>query len=450
MTEASDFETVSTRQQRIAELARQSPQMGFTSLNHHLDLAWLQEAYRRTRKDGAVGVDGQTAAQYEEHLEDNLRSLLERVKSGTYQAPPVKRAYIPKGTGGDTRPIGIPTLEDKILQRAVVMLLEPIYEQCFHDGSYGFRPRRSAHQALDSLWQQTMQSGGGWVLEVDIRKFFDTLDHAHLRELLRQRVRDGVVLRLIGKWLNAGVMEDGAISYPDSGSPQGGVISPLLANVYLHYVLDEWFARDVQPRLRGRAFLVRYADDFVIGFTHEDDTRRVREVLPKRFGKYGLTLHPDKTRLVSFRRPPHAAPSGQPPADPPDTFDLLGFTHYWARSRQGNWVVKRKTAQDRLTRAVKKIAQWCRLNRHRPISEQHRTLNQKLRGHCAFYGITGNSVALSRFRRIVQRIWKKWLGRRRRRNRPSWDWFVRLAQRYPLLPAVAVHSVCRRRSEGVS
>ncbi len=450
MTEALDFETVSTRQQRIAELARQSPQMGFTSLNQHLDLAWLQEAYRRTRKDGAVGVDGQTAAQYEEHLEDNLRSLLERVKSGTYRAPPVRRVYIPKGTGGDSRPIGIPTLEDKVLQRAVVMLLEPIYEQCFYDGSYGFRPGRSAHQALDNLWQQTMQSGGGWILEVDIRKFFDTLDHAHLRELLRHRVRDGVVLRLIGKWLNAGVMEDGAISYPDSGSPQGGVISPLLANVYLHYVLDEWFARDVQPRLGGRAFLVRYADDFVIGFTREDDARRVMEVLPKRFGKYGLTLHPDKTRLVPFRRPPHAVPPGQPPADPPGTFDLLGFTHYWARSQKGHWVVKRKTAGSRLTRAIRKIAPWCRLNRHRPITEQHQTLNQKLRGHYAYYGITGNSIALARFRDIVQRLWCKWLGRRRSGNRLPWDRFLRLKRRYPLLPAVAVHSVCRRRSEGVS
>ena len=245
MTKASDFETVSTRQQRIAELAKQSPQMAFTSLNQYLDLSWLYEAYRRTRKDGAVGVDGQTAADYEKDLEGNLRSLLERAKSGTYRAPPVRRTYIPKGTGGDTRPIGIPTLEDKILQRAVVMLIEPIYEQDFHDCSYGFRPGRSAHQALQSLWEQTMQSGGGWILEVDIRKFFDTLDHGHLRTLLQQRVRDGVVLRLIGKWLNAGVMEDGAISYPDAGSPQGGVISPMLANVYLHYVLDEWIARDV-------------------------------------------------------------------------------------------------------------------------------------------------------------------------------------------------------------
>jgi len=450
MTEASDFEIVSTRQQRIAELAKQSPPMALTSLNHHLDLVWLREAYRRTRKDGAVGVDGRTAAEYEEHLEENLRSLLERAKSGTYRAPPVRRVYIPKGTGGDTRPIGIPTLEDKVLQRAIVMLLEPIYEQDFHAGSYGFRPGRSAHQALESLWTQTMQSGGGWILEVDIRKFFDTLDHGHLRSLLQQRVRDGVLLRLIGKWLNAGVMEDGTVSYPESGSPQGGVISPLLANVYLHYVLDEWFARDVQPRLKGRAFLVRYADDFVMGLTQEEDARRVLDVLPKRFGKYGLTVHPDKTRLVPFRRPPHAAPPGQPQVQPPGTFDLLGFTHYWARSRQGNWVVKRKTAQSRLTRAVRTLAQWCRIHRHRPIAEQHPTLCQKLRGHFAYYGITGNSIALARFRQAVQRLWWHWLGRRRSGNRPTWAQFLRFEQRWALPPPVAIHSVYRRRSEGVT
>jgi RNA-directed DNA polymerase len=451
MAKASDFDTVSTRQQRIAELAKQSPQMAFTSLNQYLDLSWLHEAYRRTRKDGAVGVDGQTAADYEKDLEANLRSLLERAKSGAYRAPPVRRTYIPKGTGGDTRPIGIPTLEDKILQRAVVMLIEPIYEQDFHACSYGFRPGRSAHQALQSLWEQTTQSGGGWILEVDIRKFFDTLDHGHLRALLKQRVRDGVVLRLIDKWLNAGVMEDGAISYPELGSPQGGVISPALANVYLHYVLDEWIARDVTPRLKGRAFVVRYADDFVIGFTREDDARRVWDVLPKRFAKYGLTVHPEKTRLIPFRRPSSVpVRKGQPPTDPPGTFDLLGFTHYWARSLKGSWVVKRKTAPSRFTRAVNRIAQWCRLHRHDPVVRQHQTLSQKLRGHFAYYGITGNSIALARFREAVQRIWWGWLGRRRGGNRPTWVQFLRFEERWPLPPPIALHSVCRKRSQGVT
>ena len=269
MPETPNSESVSTRQQRIAMLAKQSPQMAFTALNHYLDLDWLREAFHRTRKDGAVGVDGQTWAEYAEHLEENLQSLLDRAKSGTYRAPPVRRVHIPKGgSTTETRPIGIPTLEDKILQRAIVMLLEPIYEQDFLDCSYGFRPGRSAHDALNSFRDQTMncRPRGGWVYEVDIRKFFDNLDHSHLRQFLRLRVRDGVLLRLIDKWLKAGVMEDGCVSYPDSGSPQGGVISPIISNVFLHYVLDLWFERDVKPRLRRGAYLIRYADDFVIGF----------------------------------------------------------------------------------------------------------------------------------------------------------------------------------------
>lgn len=448
MSKAPNFDTVSTKQQRIATLAKQDPTMAFTSLNHHLDVTWLREAFHRTRKNGAPGVDGQTWAEYGENLEVNLHSLLDRAKSGTYRAPPVRRVHVPKGSGNETRPIGVPTLEDKVLQRAVAMILEAIYEQDFCDCSYGFRPGRSAHQALDSLWRQTMGSRGGWILDMDIRKFFDTLDHGRLREFLRHRVRDGVLLRLIGKWLKAGVMENGSVSYPDSGSPQGGVISPLLANVYLHYVLDRWFAEEVVPRLGGRAFLIRYADDAVMGFTHENDARRVLAVLPKRFEKYGLTVHPEKTHLVDFSQPPHDGhPRGGPDGDRSGTFDLLGFTHFWARSRKGNWVVKRKTAKSRFTRAVRTIAQWCRNHRHRPIAEQHVILSQKMLGHYAYYGITGNSYALNRFREEVQRVWRKWLARRNSKNRPPWDWFHRLRERYRLPYGIALHSVCRRRSE---
>jgi group II intron reverse transcriptase/maturase len=451
MAGASKPDPVSTKQQRIAELAKQSPEMGFTSLAHHIDLRWLYEAYLRTRPDGATGVDGQTVADFTANLQANLEALLNRAKSGTYRAPPVRRVHIPKGTSGDTRPIGIPTYEDKVLQRAVVMVLEAVYEQDFLNCSYGFRPGRSAHQALDALWQQTMGMAGGWVLEVDIRKFFDTLDHAHLRELLRHRIRDGVLLRLIGKWLNAGVLEDGSLTFPDAGTPQGGVVSPLLANVYLHYVLDVWFEREVKPRLKGRAFLIRYADDFVIGFASEEDARRVLAVLPKRFGKYGLTLHPDKTRLVPFGRPPHRSePGATSGLGDSGTFEFLGFTHFWGRSRRGFWVVKRKTAQGRLSRALTTIAQWCRLNRHQPIAEQHRTLSQKLRGHFAYFGITGNSFAVSRFRGAVIHVWKKWLARRRRRGFLSWAVFARLLRRYPLPPARAVHSVWRRVGEAVT
>jgi len=386
-------------------------------------------------------VDGQTYADYEANLEINLQSLLARVRSGTYHAPPVRRVHIPKGTGNETRPIGIPTLEDKVLQRAVLMLLEPLYEPLFHAGSYGFRPGRSAHQALESLWKQLMDSTGGWILDVDIRKFFDTLDHGHLQVLLRHRVRDGVLLRLIGKWLNAGVLEDGELSHPDEGTPQGGVISPLLANIYLHDVLDAWLEQVVKPRLVGRVFLIRFADDFVLGFTGEADARRVLEVLPQRFGKHGLTIHPDKTRLVRFRPGPVGRNRSDSPQ--PGTFDFLGFTHYWARSRKGRWVVKRKTATNRFTRAIKKISEWCRFHRHTPLSDQHTTLSAKLRGHFQYYGITGNSHALSAFRHFVTRVWKNWLSRRNRERSWTWADHNRMLQRYPLPPALAVHSTCR-------
>ena len=433
-------DNVSTKIRRIAELARQSPRVGFTSLAHLMDIDWLHEAWRLTRKGGAAGVDGQTAADYERDLEANLRSLLDRAKSGTYRAPPVRRVHIPKGgSTTETRPIGIPTLEDKVLQRAVVMLLEPIYEQDFCDCSHGFRPGRGAHQALEVLWKQTMLSRGGWVVEVDIRKFFDTLDHRHLREFVGRRVRDGVLSRLIGKWLNAGVMEDGSVSYPDAGSPQGGVISPMLSNVYLHYVLDDWFEREVKPRLKGRAHLIRYADDFVIGFAEEADARRVMRVLPKRFGRHGLDLHPEKTRLIPFRQP--SARRGGERGGGPGSFDFLGFTHIWARSQRGNWVVRQRTAAGRLRRAVRSIAQWCRSNRHLPITEQQQILGQKVRGHFAYYGITGNSTALSRFRTAVECCWRKWLSRRNRQRDQTWDAFNRLLGRYPLPAVRVVHSI---------
>jgi group II intron reverse transcriptase/maturase len=445
MAGASEPVDVSTKQQRIAELAEQSPEMGFTSLAHFIDIEWLLEAYNRTRKDGAVGVDGQDGEDYAANLLGNLRSLLERAKSGTYQAPPVRRVHIPKaGSATETRPLGIPTFEDKVLQRAVVMVLEAIYEQDFKDCSYGFRPGRSAHQALESLWRQTMAMKGGWIVDVDIRKFFDTIDHGHLRDFLKRRIRDGVLLRLIGKWLNAGVLEDGCVTHPDKGSPQGGVVSPILSNVFLHYVLDDWFEREVQPRLKGRSFLIRYADDFVMGFSCEADARRVMAVLPKRFEKYGLTIHPEKTRLVPFERPPlRPEMAADPTRTPPGTFDLLGFTHFWSRSRKGRWVLKRKTSKNRFHRGLQALAEWCRKNRHRPPAAQHRTLSQKLRGHFAYYGITGNSPSLARFRSAAIWLWKHWLSRRGRGRRLTWDHFTRFLKRNPLPAAIAIHSVCR-------
>ncbi len=434
---------VSTKLLRIAQLAREDRKRVLTTLAHHIDVDFLREAFCRTRKDGATGVDGQTAEEYAMDLERNLQALLDRFKSGTYRAPPVRRVHIPKGDGKKTRPIGIPTFEDKLLQRAVAMVLEAVYEGDFYPFSYGFRPGRSAHQALERLWRETMAMGGGWVLEVDIKSFFDTLDHGHLRAFLDQRVRDGVLRRVIDKWLKAGVLEEGSLSYPDAGSPQGGVISPLLANIYLHEVLDRWLEESVKPRMHGKCFAVRYADDFVIVFALESDARRVHEVLPKRFAKFGLTLHPEKTRLIRFVRPQSGSSDSGTNAGGgmPGTFDLLGFTHLWSRSLKGNWVVKRKTASTRFTRAVKRISDWCRLNRHMPVEEQHATLCLKLRGHYAYYGITGNSYAISGFHRLVVRAWQRWLNRRCQRGAMSWTKFKRLLERYPLPPPRCVHSV---------
>lgn len=422
--------TVSTKQERIAELAKQMPGTALYSLSHHMDLEWMREAYRRTRKDGAVGVDGQTAGEYAEELEGNLQALLDRAKSGNYRAPPVRRVLIPKGDGSKTRPIGIPTFEDKVLQRAVAMLLEPLYEQDFYDFSYGFRPHRSAHDALEPLNQGLWDMGGGWVLDVDIKSFFDTLDHEKLRDLLSQRVADGVVVRLIGKWLRAGVLEGGVVHHPEAGSPQGGVISPLLANIYLHEVIDKWWVEEVLPRLRGKAFLVRFADDLVMVFSDEQEARKVQEVLPKRVERFCLTLHPEKTRLVPFQRP--SWNGGGPKSG---SFDFLGFTHFWGASRKGRPALKRKTAKDRFSRGLRKLSQWMKRARHVPIGKQAKTLGQKLAGHFNYYGIRGNSEALNRFAYEVRRAWRKSLGRRSQRGELTWEKFNRLLERYPLPPA---------------
>jgi group II intron reverse transcriptase/maturase len=450
MRETPSSVSVSTKLQRIAELARRAPGIAFTTLAHHIDVEFLKEAYRATRKNAAVGIDGQTAEEYAMDLEENLRSLLDCFKSGRYQAPAVRRVRIPKADGRGTRPIGIPTFEDKVLQRAVSMLLQAVYEQDFLPCSYGFRPGRSAHQALQMLWEETTKMRGGWVLEVDIQSFFESLEHRHLRSFLDQRVRDGVLRRAIDKWLKAGVLEDGLLHRPKGGTPQGGVISPLLANIYLHVVLDEWFEAEVKPRLRGRSFLIRYADDFLFVFAREDDARRVMDVLPKRLGRFGLDLHPDKTRLVRFRRPSGRRETNRTGRvggsiwDRPGTFDLLGFTHYWGWSWQGRWVLKRRTAKDRLRRGLQDVNLWLRRHRHLPIVDQHRALSRKLQGHYAYFGITGNAHCLGAFRHLVKRRWQKWLNRRSDRGGMEWNRFERLLQRYPLPSAVVVHSVYRR------
>jgi RNA-directed DNA polymerase len=407
----------------------------FTTLAHQIDEELLREAYRLTRKDGAEGIDGQTGKAYAEHLDANLRDLHERLRSRRYVAPPVRRVRIPKASGGE-RPIGIPTFEDKIVQRAVAMLLAAIYERDFYRFSYGFRPGRGAHRALRALREGCMALGGGWIVDADIRGFFDSVDHGLLRQFLRRRIRDGGILRLIGKWLNAGVLDHGELFHPETGTPQGGVISPLLANIYLHAVLDEWFAQVVQPRLGGRSFLIRFADDFVIVCASERDAHRVLEVLPKRLAKYGLTLHPEKTRLIRFRQPEAANQQ----AEGNGTLQFLGFTHHWTRSRRGYWVIKRRTARKALHRAMRDITAWCRNHRHLTLKAQHHRLCLKLRGHYGYYGIKGNYHLLEVLYEHTKMAWVKWLNRRGGKKHFGWKAFTQLEVELPLPMPKIIHA----------
>jgi len=430
------MESVTYRRRRIVMAAQKYRDEPLTALSHHMDLNWMHEAYRRVRKDAAPGVDGQTVEGYGENLVANLRDLITRAKEGSYKAPPVKRAYVPKNEKED-RPIGLPTVEDKILQRAVAMILELIYEEEFFEFSFGFRPGRSPHQALEYLRTKCFEQNVQWVLEVDLRKFFDTVDHRHMRELLSRRVQDGVIMRLVAKWLKAGVWEKGEVSYPEEGTPQGGVISPLLSNIYLHEVLDKWFVESVQSASRGRTFMVRFADDFVMGFERLEDAEKVRRAIEKRFARYGLKINAGKTRLVRFNRPPGR---GARSDAKPEAFSFLGFTLYWGKSRKGNSVVRRRTAKDRFARAVKAIKEWGMANRHLPLKEQQRKLNEKLRGHDAYYGVRGNYRMLQRLRWEVAKKWRRWLQRRNRSETPNWEHFSELLRVFPLAAARIVHT----------
>lgn len=419
----------------MRERAEEHPERVFTTLHHLIDLEHLEEAYRRTRKDAAAGVDRVTAEEYEADLLGNLADLLRRVHEGRYRAQPVRRVWIEK-EDGKQRPLGIPVLEDKILQRAVVMVLECIYEADFFPCSYGFRPGRSPHQALVALREGCMAMPVSSVLDADVSSFFDEIDHAQLNRFLDRRVGDGVIRRLINKWLRAGIMEGAEITYPDSGTPQGGVISPLLANVYLHYVVDEWFEKEVKPRLCGRSFLIRFADDFVIVFEDAGDAERVHQVLSKRFAKLGLRIHPEKTRLVAFRRPSRSV-SRRPEVG---TVDFLGLTHYWSKARSGYWVIKRKTMAKRIRRTLRRWRQWCRRNRHGPVHEQHWTLSRKLRGHYGYYGVRGNYKMLEVVYERVIEMWRHWLGRRTRAGYISAARFQHFLDRYPLPKPRIVHA----------
>ena len=390
--EALTSRIVLTQQNRIAEIAKERINGKVLSVNQYLTLEWLKEAYRLTRKDGAVGIDQVTGYQYGEKLEENLKDLLGRAHTGSYFAPPVRRTYIPKaGNPKEKRPLGIPCFEDKVLQRAVAMILEPIVEAHFKDCSYAFRPKRSPHQALETVWKAAMQSPQGWVIEIDIKGYFDTIDKTKLKTFVAQWVQDGVINRLIGKWLKAGVMENNKISYEEKGTPQGGVISPLLSNIYLHHVLDTWFEDTVKRTLRNRAELIRFADDAIIICQTKEDAFEVFNQLGRRFEAYGLTLHPEKTRVVRFNKP-----KAEKKEDTDKThFDFLGFTHYWSKSRKGRWIVQRKTQKKKFNDAIVKIAIWCKRNRHMSITDQWKKLSQKITGHYAYYGITGNAKGLS-------------------------------------------------------
>ena len=424
-------QTVSLKLRRLREQAKKHPEWVFTTLHHLIDVDFLREAYRRINKQAAAGVDEVTAEEYAANLEWNLEDLYQRYREGSYVAPLVKRIWIEKEDKSQ-RPIGIPALEDKLLQTAVAMLLSAIYEIDFYDFSYGFREKRSAHDAVKALRDGCFEEKASVVIDADISQFFDTMAHHRIREILRLRVNDGKIIGLIGKWLKAGVLEKDTIHYPACGSPQGGSISPVLANIFLHHVLDEWYVKQARSHLQGRSFLIRFADDVVLGCENEEDGRRLMEALPKRFEKYGLTIHPEKSKLISFKRPGRTAvESGN------GTFDFLGFTHYWGKSRNGNWVIKRQTMRKRQARAMRNLYSYCRMNRHEPVKEQFRQLSSKLRGLYNYYGIRGNYRALWMLYQHARSCWRYWLGRRTRDGYINWARFEKLVEYWKLpLPKI--------------
>lgn len=411
----------------VMERAKRDPELRFTTLAHLLDEPMLRSAYESLRKDAAVGVDGVTYEAYGQELEANLRDLHERMRSKRYRHQAVRRVHIPKGKDR-TRPIGISTVEDKIVQRALKVVLEALYEPLFRECSYGFRPGRSAHGAIRALNQTLFEGHGSWILEADIQSFFDDIDRKMLMEMLRERIADPSLLRLVGKCLHVGILDGEEYSEPDEGTVQGSVLSPLLGNVYLHHVLDLWFEREVLPRMRGAVRLIRYADDFVICFEREDDARRVMKVIGARFGRFGLTLHPEKTRLIAFTRPPRGRQGGKGPG----TFDFLGFTAFWRRSRKGNWAPGFKTRKASLSRFLANLADWCRRHRHLPVKQQHATLARKLHGHFNYFGVNGNFRSLERVAHRLKKLWFKWLNRRSQRASKTWAQYEDLLRDFPL------------------
>ncbi len=428
---------------RIAELAKEDPKRQFYSIAHLITVEKLYEAFRSLRKNASAGIDGVTYLVYEINAEENVRQLHRRLVTGKYQAQPLRRVYIPK-ENGKQRPISIPSLEDKIVQKVVVDLMNAIYEQDFLDCSYGFRPGRSQHQALDEVRRVICTRPTGWILEIDISSYFDKIVRGILIEMMEKRVSDGSVLRLIQKWIKVGVIEDGKLLVSETGTGQGQPISPLLANIYLHHALDEWFEDVVKPRLKGEAYEIRFADDAILGFQHREDAEKVMRVLPKRFEKYGLTLHPEKTRLIEFGR--YAARNAKKQGKQPESFDFLGFKHLCARSRKGGYTVHVKTLAKRLRRGLKAIADWCKQHRRTPVNQQQKALNAKLRGHYQYYGRPTNYYSIWQFYRRVCRIWREWLGRRTRGRPLRWDRYNAILRQHPLLLPRITHAWVGARS----
>ena len=424
MADATTSVTMSPELQRVAERAKRDPSAKILALARHLDEAALERAYGRLRKGAAVGVDGVTVEQYGQHLHEHVRALHERMKAGRYRHQPIRRVHIPK-ENGKTRPIGVSTVEDKIVQGAIREVMEAVYEQDFKDCSHGFRPGRSAHDAIRAV-NGAVRRGARYILEADIESFFDSLDRARLMEMLRERIADESLMKLVGKCLHVGILDGAEYTEPEVGTAQGSSLSPLLGNVYLHHVLDVWFEEVAKPRLRGRATLVRYADDFVICFEREDDARRVEVALRQRMTNHGLRLHPAKTRLLSFLPPDDGGHKGSA------TFDFLGFTLHWQRTLRGGWRMACKTRSVRLRRARGSVEDWCRRHRHLPVPQQHAALTRKLVGHYGYFGVNGNLRSLAVLWHAAKRSWQKWLNRRSQRARMTWERFNAVLKRLPL------------------
>lgn len=415
--------------QRVHDAARHDKRAQFTALLHHVDVAALARAFRRLKRNASAGIDGVTVMTYEQDLERNLQALCEQVHTGRYRPLPVRRVFIPKPDGGQ-RPLGVPALEDKVVQGAVAEVLNAIYEVDFLGFSYGFRPRRNPHQALTALHTAMMTQQVNWVLDADIRKFFDSVDHGWLLRMVAHRIADPRVLRLIAQWLRAGVMEQGEWHETTVGTPQGAGISPLLANIYLHYVLDLWVQRWRRRTARGRVSIVRYADDFVMGFQTGPDARQMRADLQERLQHFGLQLHEEKTRVIEFGRLPALAQK-QRGEHRLGTFAFLGFTHYCGWTRDGRFIVKRKTQRQRMTVKLKTLNEEAKRRRHEPVRDQHQWWCQVLRGHYAYFGLPSNFRALQAFSHHVRRIWFRALYRRSQR-RLTWEGFEALLNRFPL------------------